>query len=72
MIYLDRNASEYFDLSYFDVGVFDLAKDAYKRVMGSKLDDEHMRILASHRSILYIRREASDPPGWWNIIQSYS
>ena len=72
MIYFDRNASEYFDLSYFDGGTFDLAQDAYKRVMGSKLDDEHMRILATSRSIMHIQREETDPPGWWKIIRSYS
>ena len=71
MIYFDRSASEYFDISYRGNGEFHIAKDAYKRVMGDKLDQEHLDLLSSQKTTLALTRASEDAPGWWHIEYSY-
>ena len=38
MIYFDMSACQYFDIPYYNAGDFHVSKDAYRRVMGAKLD----------------------------------
>jgi hypothetical protein len=68
-IYFDRNSCEYFGIPYFDAHTWSCAKDAYKRCMGNKLDNEHKSILRKHRQIMTLQRAEYDGPGWY-IIQS--
>jgi hypothetical protein len=71
LIYFDRATCEYFGVPYFDGYRWSCAKDAYKRVMGHKLDDAHMATLGNHRSIMTLERAESDAPGWYDIISSH-
>jgi hypothetical protein len=70
-IYLDMNTCEYFGIQYYDAcdGI-DVSKDAYRRLMGHKLDGEHMDTLAQHKQIMFIARAASNDPGWYTILSS--
>lgn len=71
-IYLDRNACEYFGVPYFEGNEWSCSKDAYKRVMGNKLDKAHKAILAKHRQIMALQRAESDAPGWYTIQSSHA
>ena len=71
-IYLDRNACAHFEVPYFEAHTWSCAKDAYKRVMGNKLDKAHRDILAKHRQIMSLHRGESDAPGWYAIRSSHA
>jgi hypothetical protein len=71
-IYLDRASCEYFGVPYFEGNEWTCSKDAYKRVMGHKLDEAHHNTLANHRQIMILQRQESDGPGWYSIISSHA
>jgi hypothetical protein len=71
-IYFDRNSCDYFSIPYFDSYLWDCSKDAYKRVMGHKLDEEHRSILRIHKQIMSLQRAADAAPGWYVIISSHA
>jgi hypothetical protein len=71
MIYFDMSACQYFDIPYYNAGDFHVSKDAYRRVMGAKLDQEHIDLLSSHRTTLALTRGLDDAPGWWRVESSY-
>lgn len=71
VIYLDRDACAYFGVPYFEGHRWSCSKDAYTRLMGKKLDEDHIATLNNHRSILVLERSDSKGPGWYDIISSH-